>query len=461
MEWQLVASYDHVAEAARDVPLHDMLREFRADMIRRSEVLLDLFKRHAVHVGHDTSKAMEGLIEGGENHLGMVDQGDIRDLMIVAHCLRVHQYGVAGYGVAARLAGRLGYAEDSERLASMLAEEESAVKKLMEHEIELSNKTQGLDGNTDYHQVVSSGNKPCVYDVLILGGGPAGLSAANLLGRCMRQVLFCDVESPLFELNGWIGFDESEPGEILRQGKRQLERFENVAILDVAVDDVERDGIGFSVRCRDGRTFSSRSVLLTSGFVARLPGIPGAERFYGVSLHQCPYCDGWEHRGKQIGVIGCSPTAVDLAIKMLLWSPNVKLYIDGEDFPDCHSMKKLEAAKVEIVAGTITALEGEDRQLERIRTSGASYACDAVFFWGARKYHSALAAHLGCDAAHVNPTGCGERDGGTGVHGLFIAGNNENNIEFATVAAAEGIKVAEWINSWLMEADQSYLATST
>jgi thioredoxin reductase len=300
-------------------------------------------------------------------------------------------------------------------------------------------------------------------DVLIIGGGPAGLSAAMFLGRCMRRVIICDAgegeSDPHASTSGFIGYDGCRPSEFLKMGRQELRKYETVTYLRTTVVDVERHGFEFVATCDNHRTYSARAVLLASDFVARPPAIPGAENFLGTSLHQCPYCDGWEHRNKRLGVIGADPASVDLALMLLRWSTQVSLFAHGSEVFSQRSEKRLIKSHVRIIPGTITALEGSDGDLELVRMEdGSAYPCDALFFSAPRKYHPLLAANLGLDLNRLERANHGDRPGETGIQGLYVAMNTFKSGEFAIIASAEGIRVGDAINNWLTEADQSYLA---
>lgn len=288
------------------------------------------------------------------------------------------------------------------------------------------------------------------------------MSAALLLGRSLRKVVMLDASQGEIDPGSWSGGAFGpvgcSPTEFLRTGRAQLSMFDTVTCLRATVHDVERSGFGFTAHCDDGTTITARALLLASDFIARTPDIAGAEQFYGSSLHQCPYCDGWEHRGRKIGVLGADEAAVDLALKLLQWSPQVTLFADGGTL-DAAGEKRVEKARIQVIRESVVALEGQERNLEGVRTDDEScHSCDAVFFTSPRKYHTSLAARLGCDWERVVGAVRWQPDGDTGIEGLFVAGHASKTSGFTVIAAGEGLKAAEAANNWLLAADQSYLA---
>jgi thioredoxin reductase len=146
-----------------------------------------------------------------------------------------------------------------------------------------------------------------VFDVVVIGGGPAGLSAALLLGRCRRKVLVCDAGRPrnarATELHGYLTRDGAPPMELLRLGRAELEPY-GVEIRAIEVTGVARRKGHFEVALADRSSVAGRMVLVASGVRDSLPPVPGLDECYGISAHHCPYCDGWEAREKRIAVIG-------------------------------------------------------------------------------------------------------------------------------------------------------------
>ncbi|RYD48542.1 MAG: NAD(P)/FAD-dependent oxidoreductase, partial [Verrucomicrobiaceae bacterium] len=166
-------------------------------------------------------------------------------------------------------------------------------------------------------------NPSRIHDVVIAGGGPAGLSAALLLGRCMRDTVLCEAESrdgdSASSTGCFLGHDGCLPSELLRMGREQVAKFESVTRLTTAVSDIQRTLTGFTVVCGDGSKLETRSVLVVPKSVPLLPEIEGLADFIGTSVHQFPDGDGWDHQGQKLGVIGCDDSDAELAMKLLVW----------------------------------------------------------------------------------------------------------------------------------------------
>jgi thioredoxin reductase len=172
------------------------------------------------------------------------------------------------------------------------------------------------------------------YDCIIIGGGPAGLGGALALGRCRRSVLICDAGHPRNErskaMHGFLSRDGMSPKEFLDTCRNELRAYPNVQQISLEAAHVRSFQPGFAVEFQNGVLEHSRTLLLATGVIAELPAIDGFERFYGRSAHQCPYCDGWEHCGKALAVLGDKSEAAELAIEMLIWGRNIILCTNGE-----------------------------------------------------------------------------------------------------------------------------------
>jgi thioredoxin reductase len=304
--------------------------------------------------------------------------------------------------------------------------------------------------------------KSNVYDVVIAGGGPAGLSAALFLGRCMREVILCDggeIEPGAFpSTGGFLGLDGCHPIDLIRAGREQCKKFETVSHLDSGIEHVDRTITGFLVHFTDGSSAETRSLLIASDLVNHLPDIEGAKQFHGTTFHQYPHRDGWDHRGRKLAVLGGGNHAVVLALKLLTWSNQVTLFTNGESI--CNSSRQHLAGKgIALESRPVTALEGAGEQLTHLRMEdGSTVACEALFYTAPPTPHSDVAACLGWQFNHLGRNSHSQPDHSTAVQGLFIAGNSPRAAEMAIISAAEGVKAADAIHQWLSQADQSYLA---
>ena len=177
-----------------------------------------------------------------------------------------------------------------------------------------------------------------MLDVIIVGAGPAGLSAALILGRCRRKVLVCDNGKPRNRVSkrvsGFLTRDGMPPAELRRVGREQLALYDSVEIRDITVVDARCRDYGFEVELEDGTRLTTRKLLLATGVIDDLPPIEGAEAFYGRGLHHCPYCDGWELRDQPLAVYGGGASAKGMALELTMWSRDLALCANGAaEFP--------------------------------------------------------------------------------------------------------------------------------
>jgi thioredoxin reductase len=291
-----------------------------------------------------------------------------------------------------------------------------------------------------------------VYDVVIVGGGPAGLSAALVLGRCRRSVVLCDTGHPrnarAQALHGFLTRDGTAPLDLLQLGREELRTY-GIEPRTCEVTAVAPVPDGFHVTFVGGERLSARAVLIATGVVDRLPAIPGLEECYGISVHHCPYCDGWEQRDRRLVVIGQGASAAGLALSLKTWSERVVLCSNGRSRLQPAHRRQLEAQAIAIHDAPISRLEHEQGMVRRIVPArGEPVACDAVFCTTAQRQQCDLARQLGCV---LTRHGLVKTDhlGQTHVPGLYVAGDASRDVQFAIVAAAEGAKAAVAINKAL------------
>ena len=296
-----------------------------------------------------------------------------------------------------------------------------------------------------------------IFDVIIVGGGPAGLSAALVLGRCRRRVLICDEGKPRnaksHGLHGFLTRDGIEPAEFLRQAREQLRPYETVQLKETKVTAARRESNGFEITFSDGERVRSRKLLLATGVVDELPKLEGLEQFYGSSVFHCPYCDGWESRDQPLAVYGRGENGVGLALELLLWSRKLVLCSDGPAEIGDDDRKRLAQHNIPVCEERIARLEGSEKDLERVMfEDGESIAVRGMFFSTGQHQASDLAEKLGCDFTEQGCVATGEYEA-TNVPGLYVAGDSSRLVQFVIVAASEGAQAAVAINKELMKED--------
>lgn len=298
------------------------------------------------------------------------------------------------------------------------------------------------------------------YDAVIVGGGAAGLSAATTLGRALRSVLVIDSgtprNAPAAGIHGYLSRDGMDPGKFLSIGRTEVLSYGGTVIDGEAVS-ARRTPDGFEVILGDGRSFSGRRLLVTTGLTDELPPIDGLREQWGKGVVHCPYCHGWEIRGQRIGVLGTGPLSVHQALLFRQWSRDITLFLNDTAEPTDEEWDKLAARSVTVVDGAVASVDAVDGVLTGLTLrQGTSFAVQALAVGTRMEARSALLESLGL-SAQVHPSGAGryiETDavgGGTAVRGVYAAGNVSNLMAQVVTAAAEGVMSGARINADLIE----------
>jgi len=291
------------------------------------------------------------------------------------------------------------------------------------------------------------------HDVAIIRGGPAGLSAALVLGRARRRVVVVDAgqprNAPAAHMQGFLSRDGMPPADLLRTARAEVRRY-GVEIVDDRVVDATP---GFQLRLAGGRTIEARRVLLATGAADDLPDVLGARERWGRDLLHCPYCHGWEVRDRPIGVLGTGPGSVEHAHLLRQWTDDVILFTHAHPVTP-GERATLRARGIMVVDGTVERLVIADDRLCAIQLAGGrTVPRDALFIRPALRAHAdGPAAALGCE---LLPGGLvrTDADGRTSVPGVWAAGNATNPRAQVITAAGEGSAVAIAINTELVDDD--------
>jgi thioredoxin reductase len=297
-----------------------------------------------------------------------------------------------------------------------------------------------------------------MYDVIIVGAGPAGLSAALMLGRSRRRVLVCDSGTPrnaaAQALHGYLTRDGMAPREFLRIARAELKEYDCVELRDVEVTAAEcSTDSRFHVTLATGEDYRSRKLLIATGVVDMLPDIPGFQELFGSSVFHCPYCDGWEVRDQPLAIYGRGTRGSGLALELTAWSRDLVLCTDGPPEIDEDGLARLARNAIRVRDDRITRLEGRNGILERVVfDSGDPLPRRALFFTTGQTQRSQLAIALGCEFNDKGTVRTGKYET-THLRGLYVAGDASRAVQWVVVAAAEGAEAAFAINTDLLKED--------
>jgi thioredoxin reductase len=305
-----------------------------------------------------------------------------------------------------------------------------------------------------------------IYDCIVIGAGPAGLSAALFLARYRRRVLTFHHNSPrnLYShgVHGFLGHHGIMPEELLARGRDEVTKHGGL-IVEGCVTKVERIADEhFRVQTGDeenGReaadqVFDARRILLATGLRDLTPDCPGFPDFYGITVHHCPDCDGYEVSDRRVAVLSRGHEAVGFTLNLLTWTDKLTLLTNGDDgdITDEH-LAKLARFNIPVTNARIVGLEGdvEKKLIERVRfENGEALECDALFFNLGTEMSGELHEMLGCKLDEECGLVAVDEEQQTSVRGVYAAGDITPHSQLAVVAAAEGAMAAIHIHKSLI-----------
>jgi len=291
------------------------------------------------------------------------------------------------------------------------------------------------------------------YDVVIVGGGPAGLSAALALGRARRRVLLCDSgprrNAAAERLYNFVTRDGIPPDEFRRIGREQLEAYVGVETCEESVEEIRGERGAFEV-CLGTVRVQARRILLCTGMIDEMPEIDGFRELWGKSIFQCPYCHGWEAQNQTFGLLASSVEMLEFALFLRAWTGHVIALTDAR-FPVPREVAaRLSLAGVGIEEGRITRLAIREEHLEHVEFDGRSPLRLDLLFARPSQRQVPIVQTLGLA---LNPMGfvqVDEMHRETSMPGVYAGGDLVTPAQGAIFAAASGVHAAGMLNHALV-----------
>ncbi len=290
-----------------------------------------------------------------------------------------------------------------------------------------------------------------MYDVIIVGGGPAGLAGALMLGRARRRVLLCDAgarrNAAATRMHNFVTRDGTPPDEFRRVAREQLAEYPNVELLDARVQQVTGEKGELEVRAGE-RTISARRLLLCTGMIDEVPKLPGADALWGKAIFQCPYCHGWEVRDRRWGYLARPDDLghlVPFVTQLRGWTEDVTLFTSGAfELPD-ESRRVLAGAGVRVEEAPVVGLIAEGERLVAVELAGGGRTpCEALYAHPAQRQTElilSLGLTLEAGFVQVDPM---RRE--TSMPGVYAAGDLTTRMQAALPGAATAMQAASMIH---------------
>ncbi|MEO7233818.1 MAG: NAD(P)/FAD-dependent oxidoreductase [Lapillicoccus sp.] len=297
------------------------------------------------------------------------------------------------------------------------------------------------------------------HDVAVVGGGPAGLSAAIALARSRRSVVLVDAgeprNAPAAGAHNVLGQEGVPPLELLRRGRAEAEAY-GVERRHGRVEAVRRDDSGFALSLEDGATLRVRRLVLATGLVDELPDVPGVAELWGRSVLHCSYCHGWEVRDLRVGVLATSAMSVHQALLFRQLTDHLTLFLHTVDDLGDEAWEQLGALGVEVVTGVVDRLRSEAGELRAVVLQGGpEVAVDALVVAPRFVARGDLYQQLGGTLTDHPMGAFVETDpmGRTAVDGVWAAGNSRDLSAMVSASSADGVRAGAAVNADLVTAD--------
>lgn len=289
-----------------------------------------------------------------------------------------------------------------------------------------------------------------MYDVLILGGGPAGLAAALTLGRARKRVLLCDGgarrNAAATHLHNFVTRDGTPPLEFRRIAREQLAPYD-VTVRDVPVDALDGAPDAFRARLGDGTEIGARRILLATGMVDEMPPIEGFRELWGHAIFQCPYCHGWEVRDQAFGFLPRGPEMLEHGLFLQNWSPDMVAFTQGAFEVPAQTRARLEAAGVRIEERLIARLLAKSGEvaLQAVELDDGTRLARDVLFAAPFQRQTAIVSSLGLEYDAMGFLKLDDQKR-TSRPGIWAAGDATIPMQSATTGAAGGMMAAHFLN---------------
>jgi len=295
------------------------------------------------------------------------------------------------------------------------------------------------------------------FEVIIVGGSYAGLSAALILGRSLRKVLVVDSgqarNQPTFHAHSFLTRDGEKPAVLAALARQQAEYYPTVSILEGRVVRAKSENDLIWVETAAGEQFLTRKILLATGVTDEMPALPGFRECWGKSILHCPYCHGYEVANQRIGLFGNGDLGFEMVKLISNWSKQLTLFTDGPAQFLTEHKALIDKHKFPIITEKIHEIEHQEGMLHAVLLAdGTRYELDAIFARVPFHQHSDLARQLGCTHQENGLLQCDEF-GSTGVPNVYAAGDMTMLLQQVVLAAGSGLKAGAAINRELIEAD--------